>query len=393
VSKSRLEAAVAALFDPVAQDRPGLVGVELEQFPLRVHNGEWQVVDAQELRALLAADAGLEHEANVSFEPGGQLEISPRPASPRDLAFSLSALLRRINHCTVRGAVRLEATGVNRWLSSSEIGQRSHKERYEKMQAHFDAIGPCGREMMRRTAALQVCLDLLPGEAGLEEWHVLNLAGPALAAAFSIADDHSVSRSRIWAGVDRSRTALDGRHLTPDAVTGYLEFARRAEAIPLDFGRKRAGPFRTPFAEWVESGDGRPDDEDVRHHLSTLFPPVRPRGHYLEVRYLDSMPWPRLLTPVCVLAALAYEPHARRAALNALHHETLSLGARWSRNAALGSKDACLVGSAADLFEIALDGMRRLPVGYLPPDAIDLTLGELQRMPRPVPRQGVLACA
>jgi len=272
MSSSALEAAVTALFQPVQQDGPGRVGIELERFPLRVRDGQWHVPDTQELRTLLADDAGLEDEANVSFEPGGQLEISPRPASPRELASHVGNLLTRIDRCMARGGVRLEATGVNRWMSSAEIGLRSHKERYEKMQAHFDAIGPYGREMMRRTAALQVCLDLLPGEAGVEEWLVLNLAGPALTAAFTTCDQEGLSRSQIWMAVDPSRTGLDGRHLTRDPIAGYVELARRAEAIPLDQGHPCAGPFRTAFAKWPEYGHGRPDAEDVRHHLSTLFP-------------------------------------------------------------------------------------------------------------------------
>ena len=55
------------------------------------------------------------------------------------------------------------------------------------------------------------------------------------------------------------------------------------------------------FADWVRSSDP-PTEADLAEHLTTLFPPVRPRG-WFEVRYLDSQPiawWP---VPIVVLSS------------------------------------------------------------------------------------------
>jgi glutamate--cysteine ligase len=292
--------------------------------------------------------------------------------------------------------VQLKASGVNRWVSCDAIGLRLTTERYRHMQTHFDAIGPDGRRMMRQTAALQICLDLLSDQAGVEQWQVLNLAGPALAAAFSTSpasDVRNASRTLIWLGVDPSRTGFDGQHLLADPIDGYLSFAQRAEAIPLDTGRLERSPFRMPFAEWMAADVGRPDAGDVRHHLSTLFPPVRPRGHYLEVRYVDSMPWPWAAIPVCVLATLSYEPIARREALRALPDGLAGLLPRWRQSAELGLDDAELRRAAHDLFEIAGAGMRRLPPGYLPANANSLLQAYVDRFIGPARPEGVLACA
>jgi len=45
--------------------------------------------------------------------------------------------------------------------------------------------------------------------------------------------------------------------------------------------------------DWIERGhDGtRPDENDIAYHLTTLFPPIRPRG-WLECRMLDAVPEP-----------------------------------------------------------------------------------------------------
>jgi glutamate--cysteine ligase len=49
-----------------------------------------------------------------------------------------------------------------------------------------------------------------------------------------------------------------------------------------------------------------------------LFPPVRPRGGYLEVRYLDAQPFWRIGEAVTTVAALLYDTQARRDALDLL---------------------------------------------------------------------------
>ena len=44
---------------------------------------------------------------------------------------------------------------------------------------------------------------------------------------------------------------------------------------------------------WIHDGHalGHPTEDDVAYHLTTLFPPIRPRG-WLELRMLDALPEP-----------------------------------------------------------------------------------------------------
>jgi glutamate--cysteine ligase len=56
---------------------------------------------------------------------------------------------------------------------------------------------------------------------------------------------------------------------------------------------------RITFGEWLANPAviGRPPTrEDLDYHLTTLFPPVRPRG-YVEIRCIDALPdrwWPAM---------------------------------------------------------------------------------------------------
>ena len=56
--------------------------------------------------------------------------------------------------------------------------------------------------------------------------------------------------------------------------------------------------------DWVEAGHplGFPTADDLAYHLTTLFPPVRPKG-WLELRMIDALPDPWWRVPVAVAAA------------------------------------------------------------------------------------------
>jgi len=232
-----------------------------------------------------------------TFEPGGQLELS-LPPQP-----SVDALLGEVDWCEREVTRRSEIAfaGVDPWRSLADVPLTRPTPRYLAMQDLFDRNGDAGRRMMRLTASLQVCVDLLPGRAGTEQWLVANLAGPDLVAAFG----GSLERTRIWLGIDATRTAYDGRHLdAKDPVGAYLDFARAAERFPI------------------------PEAADDAYHLSTLFPPVRPRGGYLELRYLDSqVPTAELLGTVWTLM---YDERVRRDALDLLLPTLPDLWGRWT---------------------------------------------------------------
>ena len=133
------------------------------------------------------AIAGREYAEWVSFEPGGQVELSLPAAAD---AAAAAAQLERVTSALaadlmVRGIV-LDATPVrDRDLA---VPRFLHSPRYVAMERHFDTVGPAGRRMMRATASTQICLDWWPGPAGIEQWRVLLLAAPFLAAATARSD-------------------------------------------------------------------------------------------------------------------------------------------------------------------------------------------------------------
>jgi len=273
------------------------VGIEQE---LLVADASGRTVPVPRLRAILG---GCPVTAYVGYEPGGQLELSLPPAAcPASAEVQLRVAARDVSDHLGRAGVRLSATPTD-LRPEREVPLRLTSSRYRRMQAHFDTIGPAGRRMMRRTASTQVCLDWWPGRAGAEQWRALNLAAPFLAASFARSTG-AESRLATWLAVDPARTAFDGRLLCgDDPVAAYVDLAATA----------------TRFV------DGGPAD-----HLTTLFPPVRPRGRYLEVRFLDAQEVTAVGRVAATLAGIVYDDERRRRVLRRLEPMAGRLDELWT---------------------------------------------------------------
>ena len=198
--------------------------------------------------------------------------------------------------------------------------------RYVAMEQHFAARGCAapGRAMMSATAALQVNLDAGPSEGWSARLAHLRALVPMLVAASATSPYlggrssgwHSM-RQETWDGIDHGAQRPDPGG-GADGRVGALRPQRPGDAAaPRRRGERRARrtvpvTSRVSFADWLrEPGRlGRPATRsDLDYHLTTLFPPVRPRG-YLEIRCIDALPdrwWPAL---AALTVALVDDPVA-----------------------------------------------------------------------------------
>src|SRR5689334_11996163 len=127
------------------------VAVEQELFAMDLLSGHSVAPDR-----VRAAIAGRDYSRWVTFEPGGQVELSLPPAENSTAATAqltnvtdaLAADLIGRGIALAAGPARDQDPNTPRYLASP---------RYDAMEAHFDSIGPAGRRMMRSTASTQVC--------------------------------------------------------------------------------------------------------------------------------------------------------------------------------------------------------------------------------------------
>jgi glutamate--cysteine ligase len=229
------------------------------------------------------------------------------------------------------------------------------------MEAYFDHANGAGRTMMRSTAALQVNIDL-GDEADVERrWRAAHDVGPVLAASFAnspIGDDgptgYRSTRLAVWAAIDPSRTAPAERN--GDCRAAWAEYALAAPVMLVRTSAERHVPVlrELPFDEWIERGHdlGWPTLDDLAYHLTTLFPPVRPRG-WLELRMLDAVPDPWWRVAVAVSAVLVQDPQLVERVRPAVQ-PTVD---RWIDAARAGLTDPGFATAARACFEVALDAL------------------------------------
>ncbi|MDG3014767.1 ergothioneine biosynthesis glutamate--cysteine ligase EgtA [Speluncibacter jeojiensis] len=295
----------------------------------------------------------------VTVEPGGQIELSSAPhASVRELCTAMSADSAELMSLLRSAAIAPVPGAADRERSADRILQHP---RYAAMEQLFTKVGPFGKLMMCNTAAVQVSVDAgIDRAQARRRWQLLNAIGPALVAAFADSprlcgapgDEWASQRMRTWLELDRDRTrAPEG---SPVPVADYAAWSLDVPLLcVVGSGSSWAAPEGASFADWI---DGALDDElgrepttkDLDYHLTTLFPPVRARGH-LEVRYLDAQPGDGWRVPIAVVAALT---SSEAVAEQALSIADGTVG-QWRTAARRGLCDGELRGAAVQLLELA----------------------------------------
>ncbi len=296
---------------------PELVGAELEWIVVSPDR-PCDPVPIDLLRRLLAAGGPLPHRSSLTFEPGGQLELSsPALSGPSACWRALHADAVHARSVLADAGLAVLPTALDPFRAPR---RQLHEPRYDAMATYFETIGSeLGPVMMNSTAAVQVNLDIGADRAdALRRWRLLHAVGPVLVAAFANSPVHAGAdtgwksgRQRVWQRLDPARTSAP---VGEDPVAAWTDYALGAPLMlgPRADGAGTApGPVRT-FRDWLGDEDG-PRHDDLDLHLTTLFPPVRPRG-WFEVRYVDAQAeawWP---VPMAVLTALADDPDASAAA-------------------------------------------------------------------------------
>jgi glutamate--cysteine ligase len=373
---------------------PRLHGVELEWTVHHRHDPR-RPLDARLLGLALGQHAPATinpHQAQhplpagslVTVEPGGQVEISTSPTrSAADLLSVAAADAATLADLLDRQGLVLGEHGTDPHRPPNRLVQ---VPRYEAMQAAFDLIGPQGSQMMCSTASIQVCLDAGEASQSATRWQAAHSLGPALVALFANSP-HLAGRRTGWAST-RLRATLGTcppftlpPEPSDDPARQWARMSMEAPVICVrGAGRSWAAPPGLTFSGWIAEPlrvGRRPTFEDLDYHLSTLFPPVRPKG-YLEIRYLDAQTGPRWATPVALLAALM----ARPSTIDQVLELTEASRGRWFEAARDGLADPLLGAAARKLVRLGADS---LPLLGLSATQQGLVLDDLALRVRAIP--------
>lgn len=329
----------------------GQVGLEIEAHcfdlddPLR--RPDWE-----EISDVIATVAALPGGSRITVEPGGAVELSGPPTDGPSAA--IAALLAD------RAVLRAEfdRRGLDLVLLGADPVRPTQRvnpgPRYQAMEQFFAASGSgaAGAAMMTSTASVQVNLDAGPREGWAQRVRLAHALGPMMIAITANSPmlggrftGWKSSRQRVWGQLDSARCGPILGADSDDPASDWARYALRAPVMLVNTPDAVPVTNWVPFADWADGravlGGRRPTEADLEYHLTTLFPPVRPR-RWLEIRYLDSVPdalWPAV---VFTLTTLLDDPEAAAIAAEA----TAPVATAWDRAAQTGLADRHLQNAA-----------------------------------------------
>ena len=345
-------AAAARIGGDCLSDGPvGPVGLEIEAHcfdladPMR--RPSWD-----ELTSVIAEVPPLPGGSPITVEPGGAVELSGPPA-----ASALSAIYAMQSDRAVL-AEAFAGHGLGLVLLGADPLRPPKRvnpgDRYRAMEQFFAASGTldAGAAMMTSTASVQLNLDAGPREGWADRVRLAHALGPTMIAISAnspyLRGEFSgwrSTRQRVWSQLDSARCGPVLGVSGGDPADDWVRYALKAPVMLVQGRTTVPVTEAVPFADWADGrillGGRRPTVADLDYHLTTLFPPVRPRG-FLEIRYLDSTPddvWPAV---VFTLATLLDDPAAAQLAAEA----TESVATAWDRAARDGLADRDLQAAA-----------------------------------------------
>jgi glutamate--cysteine ligase len=263
--------------------------------------------------------------ANVSLEPGGQLELSGAPLR------TIHETCDEVNEHLVEVKAVADAIGAG-FIGLGAAPEWTAQEmpvmpkgRYALMTRYMREVGSHGTQMMYRTCTIQVNLDFASEADMVKKFRVGLALQPVATALFAASpffegrvNGWQSWRARIWQDTDPARTGM--LPFVFEDGMGFERYVDYALDVPMYFvyrdGRyidALGQSFRDFLAGKLPALPGeKPTLSDWADHLTTIFPEVRIK-RFMEMRGADGGPWRKICALPGLWVGLLYD----RAALDA----------------------------------------------------------------------------
>jgi glutamate--cysteine ligase len=266
---------------------------------------------------------GLEKDgANISLEPGGQLELSGAPVETvHETCDEVNTHLREVREVADEiGAGFIGLGAAPEWTHDQM--DLMPKGRYKLMNNYMGRVGTMGRVMMRRTCTVQVNLDFGSEADMVKKMRVAIALQPVATALFANSpffegkpNGYKSLRSKVWRELDASRTGTLP-FIFEDGF-GFERWVEYALDVPMYFvyrDGKYIDALGQSFRDFLKGklpallGE-TPTLSDWADHLTTAFPEARMKK-YIEMRGADGGPWRRLCALPAFWVGLTYDQDA-----------------------------------------------------------------------------------
>ncbi len=308
----------ADMLAPLPYDGPRSILALLEGF--RDRFGWTEVREAGKLIGLTRDGA------NISLEPGGQFELSGAMVkSVHETAAELDLHFAEAKAIGDGIGARFMGIGAAPVWTHAEMPVMP-KGRYRLMTDYMGRVGTHGTQMMYRTSTVQVNLDYASEADMVKKLRVSLALQPVATALFASSpffegkpNGHKSWRSRIWRGLDESRTGM-----LPFAFEDGMGFQRYVDwvlDVPMYFVYRDGSYINAlgqSFRDFLKGelpalpGE-KPTLSDWADHMTTVFPEARVKK-YIEMRGADCGDRAHVIALPAFWVGLMYDQNALDAA-------------------------------------------------------------------------------
>ena len=264
--------------------------------------------------------------ANISLEPGGQLELSGAPlVSIHETCDEVNEHLTEVQSVADDiGAGFIGLGAAPEWTHDQM--PMMPKGRYRLMTDYMDRVGTMGKTMMYRTCTVQVNLDFASEADMVRKLRVALALQPVATALFANSpffegrpNGHKSWRSRVWRDLDPDRTGM--LPFVFEEGFGFEAWVDYALDVPMYFvyrDGKYIDALGQSFRDFLRGElPALPGEistlSDWADHLTTIFPEARIKK-FIEMRGADGGPWRRLCALPAFWVGLTYDQTALDAA-------------------------------------------------------------------------------
>ena len=270
--------------------------------------------------------------ANVSLEPGGQLELSGAPLETiHQTCDEVNDHLRDVKDIADKVGVGFIGLGAAPIWRHEDMPLMP-KGRYQLMDGYMQKVGTAGTTMMRRTCTVQVNLDFASEADMVQKLRVALALQPVATALFANSpffegkpNGHKSWRSRVWRHLDDARTGT--LPFVFEDGFGFERYVDYALDVPMYFVYRDGKYINALGQSFRDFLNGRlpalpgevPTLSDWADHLTTCFPEARLKK-YIEMRGADGGQWRRLCALPALWVGLLYDQSALDAAWDLCKH-------------------------------------------------------------------------
>jgi len=320
---------------------------------------------------------GLEKDgANVSLEPGGQLELSGAPLRTiHETCDEVNTHLRDVKDIASKVGVGFIGLGAAPQWSHEQMPVMP-KGRYKLMTDYMDSVGTMGKTMMYRTCTVQVNLDFASEADMVQKFRVALALQPVATALFANSpfldgkpNGMKSWRSNVWKHLDDARTGM--LPFVFEDGMGFERYVDYALDVPMYFVYRDGKYINALGQSFRDFLNGKlpalpgevPTLSDWADHLTTIFPEARIKK-FMEMRGADGGPWRRLCALPAFWTGLMYDQTSLDAAWDLVKGWDTETRQAWRDAAPVDALQASVGGTsmrdlAAQVLDISREGLKR----------------------------------